>query len=325
MAVVEITVRAAEPTETEKIVALAGRALGWTAGEPNEALFRWKHEQNPFGASPQWVAVAGDRLAGFRTMLRWEFLDASGAVVRAARPVDTATDPEFQGRGIFKKLTMLAVDELTEAGTEFIFNTPNDQSRPGYLKMGWSEAGRVPIAARPTGLRSALRMASARTAAEKWSRASSAGRPAPEIFADDAVAAELQPLDAGTDPGFRTNRTPAYYRWRYGLPELHYRAVTLGRDPREGTAIFRLRGRGGAVEATVADLLLPDAGALAPLLKALRRAVDADYLLLAGPGQLRRGLLPIPGQGPLLTTRPLASLAPPLSRMHLSLADIELF
>ncbi|MDH5380092.1 MAG: hypothetical protein OEW75_04520, partial [Cyclobacteriaceae bacterium] len=33
--------------------------------------------------------------------------------------------------------------------THFIFNTPNEKSRPGYLKMGWVDAGRLPVYFRP--------------------------------------------------------------------------------------------------------------------------------------------------------------------------------
>src|SRR5690606_36927640 len=49
------------------------------------------------------------------------------------------------GKGIFKKLTLALVEFCKERQDHFVFNTPNEQSKPGYLKMGWEEAGRLPI------------------------------------------------------------------------------------------------------------------------------------------------------------------------------------
>src|SRR4029079_3500391 len=102
---------------------------------------RWKHVDNAFGRSPMWVACDGERIAGFRAFMRWEF-EGAGEVKRAVRTVDTATHPDYQGQGIFTKLTLAGLEELAAEGVDFVFNTPNDKSRPGYLKMGWHVLGR---------------------------------------------------------------------------------------------------------------------------------------------------------------------------------------
>ncbi len=62
--------------------------------------------------------------------------------------------------------------------------------------------------------------------------------------------------------GLRTHRTADFLRWRYRFPELAYRTCTLGNDPTDGLAIFRLRPRGNATEAALCDVLVP-AGATA--------------------------------------------------------------
>src|SRR5690606_25693858 len=123
------------------VLGLIEAALGRRPDPRNAAFFAWKHRENAFGASPAWVAVDGDRVVGFRTLMRWEF-DTPEGPVRAVRAVDTATHPDHQGRGIFSALTRRAVEELQNDGVGFVFNTPNDKSRPGYLKMGWREVGR---------------------------------------------------------------------------------------------------------------------------------------------------------------------------------------
>ena len=80
---------------------------------------------------------------GLRAFMRWRF-DATGQDVRAVRAVDTATHPDHQGRGIFSRLTSEAID-LLRGDTDLIFNTPNEKSLPGYLKLGWRIVGRAPV------------------------------------------------------------------------------------------------------------------------------------------------------------------------------------
>ena len=164
----------APPTPTASaIIALCRASLGWEPDDPNEAFFAWKHDENTFGRSPAWVAVAEDgTIVGLRVFLRWRFREPSGSTFTAVRAVDTATHPDWQGKGIFTKLTLGAIPDLRSDGVDVIFNTPNDKSRPGYLKMGWSQVGRVPVGVRPTSLRALGKIAQARTAADLWSSAS---------------------------------------------------------------------------------------------------------------------------------------------------------
>ncbi len=327
----ELELRTATTDDDDAIVALASSALGWQQDEPNLELFRWKHRDNAFGASPMWVAVDHQnntpQLVGFRAMMQWRFRSvADGSEVRAVRAVDTATAPSHQGQGIFRRLTTAAVDQLTAEGFDFVFNTPNTQSRPGYLKMGWSDVGRPTIHARLTGVRAALALRGARTAADKWSLPSDAGVDAREAFADvEAISALLEATRTIGDRGLRTDHRPETLAWRYGLAELRYRAVLLTSSPADGLAVFRVRTRGSATEATIAEVLIPEPGALGPLLRKVRQAVDADYLLASDSRLLRHGYLPVPRQGPALTTRSLASPGPELDAFDFRLGDLELF
>ena len=127
-----------------------GAALGGgPTGENTAAFFEWKHQENPFGPSPGLVAHADGRLVGVRLFLRWE-LRAGERTFHAVRAVDTATDPEFQGRGIFRRLTLGLLQQLDEGGDlDLVFNTPNANSRPGYLKMGWQDVGSIPVKLSP--------------------------------------------------------------------------------------------------------------------------------------------------------------------------------
>ncbi len=317
-----LEIRRAEPSDDPQVLELMRRTHGWRPEDPDEALFRWKHRDNPFGESPAWVALDGDQIVGYRTFLRWEFLDEKDRVVTAVRAVDTATVQEYQGRGIFRALTLQGVAELTLEGVGIVFNTPNDQSRPGYLKMGWSTVGRVPIGALPSGVGGLRRMARALVPAERWSEPTQAGMDARVLSADTALARAL--LTHAPARGFRTNRTPEYLAWRTSLEPLHYRLLTAGSGaPERGGVIFRLRRRGGALEAAIVETLVPNRRTGLALMRGILRETAADYTVAVRSGG-SAGLPPLPRQGPLLTSRPLTATPPKAGWRH-TLGDVELF
>jgi GNAT superfamily N-acetyltransferase len=313
------------PADEGEALALVEMALGRRPDPRNAAFFAWKHRQNAFGPSPAWVALEDDRIVGFRTLMRWEFDTRQGPIL-AVRAVDTATHPDHQGRGIFSALTQRAVAELRAEGVHFVFNTPNDKSRPGYLKMGWQPVGRLPTGLRPASVSALPRIANARVTAELWSTPSPAGESPDEALRDGAAVRRL--LDAVTWPaGVVTRRTPAYLRWRYGFEPLGYRVLLARSSIEDGLLVYRLRRRGRATELVVADLLLPEPSAVAArrLVRAALGASGADYALGLRTAPAT-GLLPLPGQGPMLTWRALADGSmPPLGEWRLSLGDIELF
>jgi GNAT superfamily N-acetyltransferase len=304
----QLSVRGTSPEDADRIVDLAGRSLAWAADDRDRAFFRWKHHDNPFGASPGWAAFDGDRMVAFRTLLRWE-LRRDGERLALVRAVDTATDPEYQGRGLFRQLTTEAVDALTDGGVDAVFNTPNDQSMPGYLKMGWQVLGRPTLMVQPTSPSAAVRMLRARVAADKWSLPVSVGVPAVEVLPEVVVP----PVE-----GWSTSRTREYLVWRYGFEPLGYRAVEVA----GGHAVFRVRHRGPLREVAIVDWL-----SSSPDVRAVRRLVRScgDYAVALGLSS-RHGFVPVPRQGPVITWRTLArAQVPRLDDISFSLGDIELF
>src|SRR5690606_36953423 len=93
-------------------------------------------------------AVTENKIIGIRAFMRWRW-QLGKETFSALRAVDTATHPDYRGRGIFKRLTLQAVGIATEDQDHLIFNTPNSQSLPGYLKMGWQEVAKLNIRLRP--------------------------------------------------------------------------------------------------------------------------------------------------------------------------------
>jgi GNAT superfamily N-acetyltransferase len=312
----ELEVRRATAADQGAVLELASRALGGAGDERDRGFFEWKHEANPFGPSPAWVAAVDGEVVGFRTLLRWELV-GEGRRLRLVRAVDTATDPAHQGRGIFRRLTLDAVDALADEGVDAVFNTPNAQSRPGYLKMGWHQLGRPSLSVVPWSPAAIVRMARGRDAADKWGLDAPVGDPAPAALA----AADLDGLCASlpTTGGLSTPRTPGFLRWRYGFEPLGYRVVEV----RGGLCVFRVRRRGGAREVSICDWLSPE-----PDPRGVHRLVRrcGDVGIGIGLGLRRHAALPVPGQGPIVTWRPLADAAvPALADLRFCLGDLELF
>jgi GNAT superfamily N-acetyltransferase len=325
-----LDVRAATDADLPAVLDLLEASLNWVPDDDYARFFAWKHHESPFGRSPAWVAVdpmADGRIVGFRTFSRWEF-ERGPATVRAVRAVDTATHPDYQGRGIFTLLTRHALSALRDEGVEFVFNTPNDRSRPGYMKMGWQLVDRLPVTATPRSPLSLARVARARTAADKWSTATTAGVPVADVLIDGDAVAELLAAARPADGHLRTVRTPAYLAWRYGFAPLRYRAVVAPPGIPEGLIVFRLRRRGAATEAAVCEQIVPvgDERTAARLVRQVLRETGADHAVQIGPPRPARGRLPVPGQGPTLVWRGVtATDMPPSDRWAIGLGDIELF
>ncbi len=326
----ELTIRSATDADRPAILRLLADALGWEADDRHAGFFAWKHEANPFGRSFAWVAedpAAG--VVGFRTFLRWRFERPDGTV-EAVRAVDTATAPTHRGAGVFSRLTAHGLAEVTAAGVGFVFNTPNEQSLPGYLKLGWEQVGRLPVQLRPRSLAALSRSARSRVPAELWSVPCQAGVSALEAF-DDAAA--LQALLASQPPsaGLRTERSGEFLRWRYGgFAPLGYRAVLAGSTVADGVALFRLRRRGAALECAVVDVVVPAAhpGAERSLVRRALRESGADHAIALGSASNGgwRGGMRSDRLGPILAWRAAAETgaAPPVGAWTLSLGDVEL-
>ena len=120
-----------------------------------------------------------------------------------------ADSPTDQGWNAAHYRGIEALKDLGEAGVNFIYNTPNQQSLPGYLKMGWHVVGRLPVSVRMRSPVSALRVLRARVPADKWSTACDAGVPALDVLRDETSIASLLSSRA-TTMGLNTRRTPAF-------------------------------------------------------------------------------------------------------------------
>jgi len=304
------------------VLRLLGLSLGWDDDDRSRQLLAWKHLDNPFGRSPGWVAVhERDGVVGVRLFMRWRFRRGT-TTLDAVRAVDTATHPDHRHRGLFTALTLAGLDACRADGVAWVFNTPNAQSRPGYLEMGWRQIGRLPAAVRPTSARHLATVARSRVPAERWSLPIDAGTDVASWLARPSVERHGAPAQvSSTDRRLRTEWSDDVVRWRFGLAPLHYRVVADD----DATVIVRLRRRGAGRELVIAERL-GDPGCADELAGRVADEVGATHALRLGRPDVRHGFLPLPGGGPVLTWRGLTDHGPPpLPNWQLGLGDIELF
>ncbi len=141
----EIKIREATKSDSPEIVKLLKIALGEST-EKSVQNWHWKHYDNPFGESKIYLATIGSEIVGVRAFMQWQWKEKStGKTLRAVRAVDTAVSPNHRRKGIFLSLTNHALKMVSEEGFDFVFNTPNDQSIGGYLKLGWVLNRKIPV------------------------------------------------------------------------------------------------------------------------------------------------------------------------------------
>ncbi|OZC03419.1 GNAT family N-acetyltransferase [Rubricoccus marinus] len=334
-----LTIRRATPEDEGAIIQLIRESMGPDdAVEWSAEFWRWKHERNPFGTSPVLVAEDAGRLVGLRTFMRWMWT-CEGRPVPAVRAVDTATHPDYRGRGIFRRLTVRLRDEMGEEGVAMVFNTPNDKSRPGYLKMGWEVVGNPTVWVRPVRpLRAARGLLSGD------------GSPlAPTVRAEAAVTALDSPgvasiVDAAGAGGvgrYHTAPTLDYLRWRYGaIPGSDYHVAVRGDGSGGALLVVKTRLRGRIRELRVCDVVANESAEsrrnARVLLRRAGRLAHVDAVIVMPTPEARwsdlarAGYVPVPRSGPTLTVYPL-DLAPGVPRPTLlnnwssSIGAFELF
>ncbi|MGH2787266.1 MAG: GNAT family N-acetyltransferase [Actinomycetota bacterium] len=306
------------------------------AGGRTSEFFRWKHVHNPFGRSFMLVAEADGRIVGLRAFMRWGFA-VGGEALNAVRAVDTATHPDYRRLGIFSRLTARALDDLVEEA-DLVFNTPNEKSLPGYLKLGWEVVGKVPFCIRPMRpVAFASRIRSRKSGGASDARPSLEATRAAVLLQHGLEVDWLLERAVHEDRRFRTLRSVSFLRWRYAETPFDYRAVVSeGEEGLNGFAIFRVRPRGRLWETTVSELVVdPFAGheVRRQLLMAVAQASSVDHISVASPhGEAavlaRSGFLPSPASITLVA-KPLRGHLPAdvtaKKNWALSLGDIEVF
>ena len=267
------------------------------------------------------VAEAGGRIAGVQPMEIFPFTDGP-TELKGGLLTGVAVHPLFRRRGIFSALVKACEAEAWRQGAAFVATMPNEKSRPGFLKMGYTDLGRRELLIRP--LRSGAM--GGKVLPVLGHLAGLGGALVQSLFkripaAPGYSVCETRTVGAGVDalaqkhtallPGLRLRRTPDWWRWRFlESPLRRYRLLEAraGHGELAGLAVCTVDAREKFKVCYLMDLLVLEDKVLPALVKrvceiATAERVDALAAVVSSPrlvGVLKRsGFWAVPGRLPL--------------------------
>ena len=168
----DLTMRPANPGDEQAILLMRERSTG---EQQDPQLWQWLFERNTSSSQLHcYVAEAGGTIVAQNATLPVR-LAHQGREIGGLADLHAATDPAYQGRGLFTQLgEKLQMAFAAERPVVFAFPNPAS-SRIFYDQLGWTELAPFPVYLRPLGnTRSRV--------AERWPRLS------PLAFIADRIA-----------------------------------------------------------------------------------------------------------------------------------------
>ena len=212
-------IREATSSDIPEIIRVLRASIGEAKLPKTEEIWKYKHFDNPFGASIVLLALISGRIIGVRAFMKWEW-NLNGTRFSALRAVDTGILPEHQGKGVFKTLNSYGLELAKGRGDHFIFNTPNSKSLPANLKMGSNKIDKLKIVFIPGNFRNR----NFKEGNFQYSKSK------------NLTALDLQELlDAYNNIQSQsgkifTPKTPAYLQWRYEHNPLQEYEIITDKD-----------------------------------------------------------------------------------------------
>jgi len=120
-------------------------------GAPRDLdVLRWQYLDNPTGALfVDFAMASADRIAAIYASIPVVFRIA-GARRLGIQSVDTMTDRDFRGQGLFVQLARRTYARAAEAGVALVYGTPNGNSAHGFFqRLAWRDLNPLPFLIRP--------------------------------------------------------------------------------------------------------------------------------------------------------------------------------
>lgn len=97
------------------------------------SFLRWLYADNPDGEVIGFDAFDGDRLIAHYACIPAK-VRVDGAPIKALLSLNTATHPDYQGKGLFIKLAELTYEAGAEFGFDCVYGIANANSTPGFVR-----------------------------------------------------------------------------------------------------------------------------------------------------------------------------------------------
>lgn len=103
----------------------------------NQAYLTWLYFNNPEGHVIGFNAWDENRLVAHYACIP-RLININGENVKALLSLNTATHPDYQGKGLFTKLAHMTYDLASSQGYSSVFGIANSNSTPGFIrKLGF--------------------------------------------------------------------------------------------------------------------------------------------------------------------------------------------
>ncbi len=101
------------------------------------AFLTWLYRDNPDGEAVGFDAFDGDRLAAHYVCIPAR-VRIGARLARALLSLNTATHPDYQGKGLFTKLAAMTYEAGAGQGFDCVYGVANQHSTPGFVrKLGF--------------------------------------------------------------------------------------------------------------------------------------------------------------------------------------------
>lgn len=210
-------------------------------GSPRDiASVRWQYFENPVGKIYVDYAVCEDngatRLAGIYASSPVVFRCGEHRIT-AVQSMDTLTDQDFRGMGLFTRMAQSVFDRCVEDGVGLIYGFPNDHSAHGFFhRLGWTSLDPLPMMIRPLQLDYFLGRLKVSDAVRKLVPKMPLLLPARAALPANAEIRVLLDFDEQYDALWERfsketpiamDRTSEYMRWRFRKPGVTYKTLGL--------------------------------------------------------------------------------------------------
>lgn len=113
---------------------------------------KWLYLNGINGPMKACMAFKDEDLAALYALFPVEF-KIQNKLVNGLQSLDTLTDENYRGLGLFKKLSKASYEKGVELNYNFVYGFPNGNSAHGFFnKLGWNELGEVPFLILPNNI-----------------------------------------------------------------------------------------------------------------------------------------------------------------------------
>lgn len=254
----ELTHRKFQRGDEEAILNLYRETFGHSI---SREYWEWKYLKNPSGKVFVSLAFDGARCVGQYAMLP-NFLCVNGRETNTLVALDNMVHPDYQRRGILKKLEELLAAERPNDIPYYTFL--NENSVEVYLKkFGWKWLGELEVMMKPLSVASLARRKPILWLAQPFVTmyASFNSRSATAVQAEpfEAFDADIEQLWQRNKPriGVTMDRCSRVLDWRYNQSPVKYEKFKIFREGvLKGYVVVRLQEKFGANIAWVLDYFL---------------------------------------------------------------------